>query len=725
MNRGAGNRQDFQMDNGTKASGRICLAVSCLAFCGLVGLFAHHTLSDLDIWFHWRAGQDILAGEFPRTNHYSFTEPDRPWTNHEWLFQVLVTAAGRTGLGQGSDPSPGSLAAAWNALRTALALLLALVILRPVVLPPRPGRETAGPRTWLVAVMLAGLGTLWTRLTLRPELVSYILLVLVLDDLGEFLRLGNGNRSWWDPRGPGTRVPLWTLLWAQFHGFVALAPILVFAAAALAPLQRRIDGESPRGPSRGLLLVGGATVGALLLTPAGIQGLLYPLRAAGQFGSDRIDLRDTISELVPSFSSPNSLHATLGWYLAALAGGLAWFLATWPRINLLRTVLFCLAAWAALMTQRSLGLFGLAFMILWRDGLPEGSWLLGRLGASSLSVRGTTVAVAGAAFCTGAVVLAAIPLVSDAFYLREGEARRFGSGLTPAQQPVAAMEALAGRPSDRLFANIDAAGFLLGTTDSRVFIDGRTEAYSDRTWSRYLAIKQAGPSGLGELASTRPGAMCLALAGGAFRPLARDVLGDGSWKLVAADAGGILWTEGSRDAIQDESGTLLAAGRTALADAGAETRSARRADLAIAAAGLFQLAGDDEGRLDALRRAVAARDDHPLALHNLGNVLMERREFREACPLFEAAVAANPRLAGSALNAGVCRLQLEEHELAARWFERALDIDGESFQAWANLGAARLALHDEDGAVAALEKALAIRPGEERLRRRLEQLRGR
>lgn len=725
MSRDAGNRQELQVHSRMKASGRICLAASCLAFCGLVVLFSHHTLSDLDIWFHWRAGQDILAGEFPRTNHYSFSEPDRPWTNHEWLFQVLVAGIGRAGQGQDPAPSPEKVAEAWNALRTFLALILALVILRPVVFPALSGRGSPGSRAWLVAVMLAGLGTLWTRLTLRPELVSSILLVLVLDDLEDYLGRGNGSRPWWDPRGAGTRIPLWTCLWAQFHGFAALAPVLVLAAGILNPLQRRIDGGSRPGRGRGLVLVGGATLVALLLTPGGIQGFLYPLQAAGQFGSDRVDLRDTISELVPLFSSPNSLHATLGWYLAALGGGLVWLLATWPRVPLLRAVLFCLAAWAALMTQRSLGMFGLAFMILWRSGLPEGSRLLGRLRASPLSVRGTPVAAAGAAVCLGAAVLASVPLMTDGFYLGEGVARRFGSGLTPAQQPVAAMEVLAGRPSDRLFANIDAAGFVLGNTDSRVFVDGRTEAYSDRTWSRYLAVKQAGPSGLRELAAAGPGAVCLALAGGAFKPLARDLLADGSWRLVAADAGGILWYEGGEPGHQDEPGMLRAAGRKALTDAGAEPGSARRADLAVAAAGLFQLAGDDGGRLEALRRAVAARGDHPLALHNLGNALMERREFRQAGPLFEAAVAANPRLAGSALNAGVCRLQLEEHERAAEWFERALDIDGESFQAWANLAAARLALQDEDGAVAALEKALAIRPGEERLRSRLEQLRRR
>ena len=57
----------------------------------VAGLLGWHSLTDLDIWFHLRAGQDLLAGNgFPQINTYAFTDPEHPWLNHEWLFQALT-----------------------------------------------------------------------------------------------------------------------------------------------------------------------------------------------------------------------------------------------------------------------------------------------------------------------------------------------------------------------------------------------------------------------------------------------------------------------------------------------------------------------------------------------------------------------------------------------------------------------------------------------------------
>ena len=50
---------------------------------GMAGVLAWHSLTDLDIWFHLRAGQDLLqGGGFPQLNTYSFADPTHPWLNH-------------------------------------------------------------------------------------------------------------------------------------------------------------------------------------------------------------------------------------------------------------------------------------------------------------------------------------------------------------------------------------------------------------------------------------------------------------------------------------------------------------------------------------------------------------------------------------------------------------------------------------------------------------------
>jgi len=45
---------------------------------------------DNDLWGHLFFGKEILqSGRLPLNNLYSFTAPDYPWINHEWLFQVI------------------------------------------------------------------------------------------------------------------------------------------------------------------------------------------------------------------------------------------------------------------------------------------------------------------------------------------------------------------------------------------------------------------------------------------------------------------------------------------------------------------------------------------------------------------------------------------------------------------------------------------------------------
>ena len=82
---------------------------------------AYHSLADLDIWLHDRAGQDILTGNgIPRTNTYSFTAPRHIWVDHEWLFQVTVASWGGGG-------SPAEKANKWNLLRL---LMVAVLLVR-------------------------------------------------------------------------------------------------------------------------------------------------------------------------------------------------------------------------------------------------------------------------------------------------------------------------------------------------------------------------------------------------------------------------------------------------------------------------------------------------------------------------------------------------------------------------------------------------------------------
>jgi len=61
----------------------------------MAGFLGWHSLTDLDIWFHLRMGKELLAnGNWLTLNTYSFTQPEFPWLNHEWLFQIFAAWSG-------------------------------------------------------------------------------------------------------------------------------------------------------------------------------------------------------------------------------------------------------------------------------------------------------------------------------------------------------------------------------------------------------------------------------------------------------------------------------------------------------------------------------------------------------------------------------------------------------------------------------------------------------
>lgn len=717
---------------------RLFLALALLLPLLVAGLLAWHSLGDADVWLHHRIGRDLLAGRGqPQNSDFTFASPEREWSNHETLFQLLVAPLG-------PDPASGAAApvAGWNLLRLALGLLvigtLALGAGRWRMLAP--GREPlpGGAATWLGLPLLLGLLLLWPRLILRPELISYLLLILVVRTVERaHVEPGAGGggpaarlREALDPRRPAGRLFWLTLVWAWSHGFAALVPVLWILGALLAPLQRRIEGRPGRGwPPPGLALVLVLLLGALAATPQGPTGLLQPLRALGQFGQDTVDLRRVIAELAPLLETRNALHWTLLAFRISLVWGALVVVLGWGRISLLRLLLFALAAWAAIASQRNLGFYAIAFCLLhegwnWpgsrdRPG-PRTVWqrASGRLPRFVRRWHPLPAALL--------VVLVAggwtLQIVGDDFYLREGVSRRFGGGRTPAVAPLGGAARLAELGVERTVANLVAAAPALDFSSTRLFVDGRTEAHPAADWARYKRILRGGDAALQALADLRPGAVLLGGSGTAATGLTRTLLASDAWRLDRLDESGWLFLPGA--------GTdSLAAIRTAarleerLLNGGSEPRDARYADLCLAQSWIWKHAGRPDRQETVLRRGLERRPDHPTLLHNLGNVLRERGDNAAALARYTRALAVNPRLAGTALNQGACLMALRRFAEAADSFRRCLAIDPEMFEAWVNLGLALQQSGRPAAAREAFERALELRPGDQRLRRFLRQRR--
>ena len=212
------------------------------------------TAADHDLWWHVKTGQMILEQRgLPDADPFSFTAPGAPWTNHEWLADVVLAVVYDAGGDQ-----------ALSLLRTGL-LLAAMAGLALLLWNRLPH-----PLFVLGGCLLAG--PLFRVVNLRPHSYTYLFVVVLLLTLEASVR--RPKLLW--------LLPPLMVLWTNLHGgFVLGLGILTLGLAA-----RWCGLESPapapnRRERRLLLAVFGASLVAPLFNPYGLGLFAYLGRELG------------------------------------------------------------------------------------------------------------------------------------------------------------------------------------------------------------------------------------------------------------------------------------------------------------------------------------------------------------------------------------------------------------------------------------------------------------
>jgi len=213
---------------------------------------------DPDVWWHIKVGATILSTHhWPTADAYSYTAYGTHWIAYEWLGDVVMAIfANLWGL-RGLMVLDVILAAA------ILFALYTLVTLR-----------CKNPKAAFM-VCTCFLPLVYSSLNLRPQMISYLLLILTLLILERF-RQGHMGALWLLP-------PLF-LVWVNTHGIfiLGLFALGVYWASGLV----KIDWgnlESRRWTTRErvrLELVGLLSLLILTVTPYGPEVLLYPFDVA-------------------------------------------------------------------------------------------------------------------------------------------------------------------------------------------------------------------------------------------------------------------------------------------------------------------------------------------------------------------------------------------------------------------------------------------------------------
>lgn len=199
-----------------------------------------------DTFWNLRDGLEILrTRHIPHADTYSFTAAGAPYTDHEWLSQVLLA------LGQRLAGLPGVELIAAAAVLGALALVY---------------RLTVGPRLTRFILLAPALSVASCVWVLRPQVFSLLAIALLV---------------WLIVRERWRWLPLLFVVWANLHGGVVLGGLTLTAALAVAVLRWKFVGQAGDGRRVRALALAGALSGlATLCTPLGARMLPYILLTA-------------------------------------------------------------------------------------------------------------------------------------------------------------------------------------------------------------------------------------------------------------------------------------------------------------------------------------------------------------------------------------------------------------------------------------------------------------
>ena len=442
-------------------------------------------LPAVDLAYQVRAGEQILrTGAIPAADTFTFTIAGAPWTDQQWLAQVLLALGYRAG--------------GWELLAVLRAVLVAATggLLVVAALARGASARTASALS-LLAFMLAA-----PALALRPQLFAIVVFA------GLLVLVAARDRH---PR-LYLLAPLLVAVWANLHGSFVLAPVLL----GYAWLDDMVRGR----PARRSFAVLAAGTAATLLNPFGPAVWAY---AAGIGANPVIAGRVTEWQRTSPFTVTGLLFYASGVAVAAAAWLRRRRLA-WPDVLWL-VAIFALGVWAV----RGVAWWPAA-------ALPVVAAVLARpVHATDGDARDVRPArpprrsplnlvVAGLLVV---LLLVALPWLRpvDPLTGRTGLLAYAPSGLAAALRRVAT-------PGTRVFApQVWTSWFEWAVPDDRYFLDARFELFPADAWADLDEITGGGAGAAAVL--DRRGVQVVVLPAGGVSP------GQG-WGIVYTDADGAI-----------------------------------------------------------------------------------------------------------------------------------------------------------------------------------------
>ena len=437
----------------------------------LIFIMAARTPVDNDLWWHLRIGEASWdAGHPIMTDQFSFTRFGAVWTNQEWLSQIALYGLYRLG--------------GFLAIGAVVALLasasLALVYIQM--------GEPALLKAFVIVLATMVAAPVWVP---RAELASLVFLAAV----GYLLYLykwKQKDRLW-------LFIPLF-ILWSNVHGGYALGLILCGAMVAGEALNNFLGFKGPEVLSvkRILRLVGWMIIAglAVLINPNGIRMWLIPFQTVGI---------SALQNYIVEWASPDFhqlFQQPFIWMLIALIASIGLSMRRLDGTDLVTLAIF---TYLCLEARRNFGPFAIAAspilsrylwpaMTAWVQRItPTIKEMVARMKLlQNLSIPMTEefVTVRTKLVNFGIVALLATVGILRLYVVTSPS---MVTTLEKESAPVGAVAWIqANHPGGNLFNSYNWGGYLLWTLrDYPVFVDGRTDLYSDEIINQWLQVVNA------------------------------------------------------------------------------------------------------------------------------------------------------------------------------------------------------------------------------------------
>jgi hypothetical protein len=557
----------------------------------LLALLATRQVSSLDVGFHLTAGNSMLEGEgWPDRDRFTFTVNDRRYVDTSWGYQILLSLTERL-LG-----APG------------MVLLHVLLLLATFALVWRSARLLGGDPWLLLPLVLLGVLAGELRYEVRPELLSYLFLALLLHLLH---RHAEGRSA------PLWSLPLLLLVWANAHSLFILGWVVLACFVSGSWLQRRrID--------RRLLGSSLAAVAVSFVNPYGWRGVLFPFTLGSRFAAENV-----FAQGIGEFQSPFDLPVTAARPFFPWTPILAYLVlfglvvvALWPQLRARRMAAALLALpFLVLSAQmvRNLPLLvvaclpGVAWAVSSSDRIRR--WLHGGRGAGRRRelLAATMMLVA---------LLFGLRVYHDAYYVDARRDDRFGLSWNRLALPIDATDYL--RQADlpgRGLNHLNFGGWLMWACQKPVFIDGRLEVIGEDFYRQYRRTFASRPAL--EAAVRRHEIGWIFFPFKVERNLLQSLSTDPAWRLTYYDADSAIFVRSDRF-------------RPSMLHPSVRALSAQPEPVDLAG-----LPGLDAPRRTAWRHRLAglfARQKYPSAVFGKGLFHYFRRSPRRSAPRFAEAV---------------------------------------------------------------------------------------